>query len=108
MTTPCLSLYWHWHAKKRAQICDRVIEFAEVHIQRLAFGAPRLLVESDPFDVEPFKDRFIQELARVVGIFRLHCQLDAADEVRNEPVKPHQIVIAQKALDSRRLETSLG
>ncbi len=108
MTSPRFALHRHRNAKECTQIGDRAVELPEVYVERLALRTPRLRVQADALYVEFFKNRLIQQFLRVFDIFRPDAKLHATDEVRDKPVKSHQIIVAKKALDTRRLQASLG
>src|ERR1700691_458533 len=81
VAVPGWTLHGHRQAEKGAHVGDGTVEFLKVHIERLALGTARLLVESDALDVEAFEYWLVEKLARVHFIRGSHIQFDPADEV---------------------------
>ena len=81
MAAPRRALHRHGHAKECTHVGDGMVEFLKVHIQRLAFGTARLLVEPDALHVEAFENRLVEKFPRILGVRGTHIEFDAADEV---------------------------
>src|SRR5579872_6266977 len=103
LTMPCGPLQGHRYAQECTHVGDWTVQPLEVHIERLAVGATRLLVEPDALYVEAFENWLVEKAARVGFVGGPHVELDATNEVGNEPVQPDQIFIRQKTFDARRL-----
>ena len=78
---PSGALHGNGHAEECAQVGDGTVQLLEVHVQRLALGTARLLVQADTLDVETFENRFIEELLRVGCVRGTDFEFDAADEI---------------------------
>src|SRR5712671_1183318 len=100
MTPPGRALHGHRHAKECAHVGNGAVQLLEIHIQRLALGTARLLVEPHALHVEAFENRLVEKLARVLHIRGAHFEFDPADEVRNEPVEADEVFVCQKAFDA--------
>ena len=71
MAAPCRALHRHRHVKKCAHVGNGPVQFLEVHIQRLALGAARLLVQPDALHVKTFENRLVEQLLRVLRVAEL-------------------------------------
>src|SRR3984885_15160837 len=107
MATPSSALHGHRHAKKCAHVSNGTVQLLEGHVQRLALGTARLLVQPDALHIKTFENRLIQKLLRILCVLNPYVELDPPDEVRNKPVQPHQVFIRQKAFNPCRLQTAL-
>ena len=94
--------------KERAHVGDGTVQLLEVHVERLALGTPRLLIQPHTLHVETFENWLIKQLLRVPRVLNSYIEFDPADEVRNEPVQPHQVFISQKTFNARRFQTALS
>src|SRR3984957_7354209 len=105
--TPRLAVKGNRHIQRKRQVSGG-IKLLKTHIQRIALRASRLLIQPHTLHVKAFKNRLIEQIPRCLRIFRPNAQLYASHKVRDEPIEPHQIVVAQEALDPSRFEAALG
>jgi hypothetical protein len=106
MAVPSFALNGHGDSQERAEVGDGAIEFFEVHIQRLALRAAGLFVESHAVHVHAFENWFLKQLAGGFRVLGVDAKFHSSDEVGDEPIQAHQVVVAQKALNPRRLQAS--
>ena len=93
VASPGGALYGQGDAQECADVGDGAVEFLEVDIQRLTFGATRLLVEPDTVHVKTFENGLIQNILRAGYVRGAYLELDSANEVRNKPIQANQIFV---------------
>src|SRR5882762_3721819 len=76
MAAPSRTLHGQRHPQECAHVGDGTVQLLEVHIERLALGTARLLVQSDALHVKTFENRFVENLARVLHIRDAHIEFD--------------------------------
>ncbi len=82
------------------------MHFLKINVQRPTLRATRLFIVPYAGHVEIFRNGRIQNLLRGGCVHRLNLQLYSAEQIRNQPIQPHHIVIHQGALDPRGLQAS--
>ena len=108
VAAPSFALHRHGNFEECGQVRDGTIEFAEVHIERLAFGAARLFIEAYALNIESFENRLVEQLQRVLHVFRLDAEFDTTHEIRDKPIEADQIVIPEKTFDAGGFKAAFG
>src|SRR5436309_1934429 len=98
MAAPSFALDRHGDSQEGAQVGHGAIEFLKIYIEGLALGAAGLFVESHAVYVHALEDGLIKQSLRIFGVIGIDAEFHATDEVGNEPVEAHQVVISQEAL----------
>src|SRR5579864_1976252 len=94
------------YSQEGTQISDWTIEFIKINVERLAFGTTGLFVKADALNIQSFEDRLVEQLPGGLHVFRPDAKLNASNEVGDEPVETHHVVVAQKTWDACRLEAA--
>jgi hypothetical protein len=108
LTVPGGALDGNWDAEEGAHVGNGAVEFLKAYVERVAFRTARLLVEADALNVEAFEDGFVEDGAGVGFVGGANVELDASDEVRDEPVETDEIFVGQKTFDAGRFEAAFG
>src|SRR5437879_9436076 len=104
---PSLLLHGEWNSQECADVRNRAIQLLKVYVQGLALRTSRLFVQAHSLHVKPLENSIVENVPGVLDILSLHGQLDSTDEIRNEPVQPHHVLVGQETLDTGRLQTPL-
>src|SRR5689334_13051916 len=81
-----------------ALVCD---------VEGLTGWTPRLLIRAQAVDFEALVDGLLQDLNRSLSIFLANGNFHAAQQVGDEPIQPHEVVVDEKRLDAGRVESAL-
>ena len=74
MAAPPRALHGNRHVEKRTHVRNGTVQFLKVHIQRLALGTARLLVQPDSLHIETFENGLVEKVLRVRCICGYTCE----------------------------------
>ncbi len=107
MAIPSIEMERNRHTQISTSECDWLVQFLEGYLHRIAFRAARTFIPADSLDLKTFLTGLIENLQCRVGVLGFNVEFDASQQVRPEPVNPHNILIGQEALNTRRFEACL-
>ena len=107
VTRPIFPGYGNRDAAKGRAVREHLVEFLVADIERLAAWTLRLLVFADSLHIHHRGNRQIQDFMRCFRILNTNLQLDAAQQVGNEPIHADHVVIDEISLNARGLEAAL-